>query len=107
MDDERSQFNRAIYNLYGFGQLKLDLENIDRARRHYQVLEAQTEAFIKANPHLSPRCLHLLRSNARFEAPLYSAFRDVLWAHYLKVRPHPDLREMAPRVVGAFLFAML
>ena len=43
----------------------------------------------------------------RFEALLYSAFRDVLWARYLKVRPHPDLREMAPQVVGAFLFAML
>ena len=80
MDDECAQFNHAIYNLYGFGQLKLDPENIGRARRHYPALQAQTDAFIAANPHLSSLQLQLLDANARFEAPLYSAFRDVLWA---------------------------
>ena len=94
MDDERAQFERSISNLYGFGQLKLDQENIGRARRHYTALEEQTDAFIAANPHLSSLQLQLLDANVRFKAPLYSAFRDLLWARYRKVRAHPDLGEL-------------
>ena len=98
-DDERAQFERSISNLYGFGQLKLDQENIGRARRHYTVLEEQTDAFIAANPHLSSLQLQLLDANVRFKAPLYSAFRDLLWARYRKVRAHPYLGELVAACV--------
>ena len=93
MDDERAQFNHAIYNLYGFGQLKLDQENIGRAR-HYPALQEQTEAFIAANPRLSSLQLQLLDANVCIKAPLYSAFCDLLWARYRKVLAHPDLGEL-------------
>ena len=81
MNSERAEFDRAIANLYGFKQLRLTPEYVVPARKHYPYLREQTAAFIAANSHrLSPLELQLLEANARLEGPLYSAFRDLLWA---------------------------
>ena len=99
MNSERAEFDRAIANLYGFKQLRLTPEYVVPAQRHYPALPAQTAAFITANPDLSARQLQLLEANARLEGPLYSAFRDLLWARYRGVRAHPDLPELVAACV--------
>jgi hypothetical protein len=98
-NDERARFDQAVRNLYGLWLLKLDPANVGDAEAFYPNLRAQTNAFIEANPDLSPLCLRLLRANARFEAPLYRAFADVLWSRYLGQRAQPDLKELAAACV--------
>ena len=101
MNSERAEFDRAIANLYGFKQLRLTPEYVVPARKHYPYLREQTAAFIAANSHrLSPLELQLLEANARLEGPLYSAFRDLLWARYQEVvRARPDLPELVAACV--------
>ena len=99
-DDERARFECSIAHLRGFGALKLDPRHRDQARGHYPALPAQTDAFIAANPDLSPLQLQLLEANARLEGPLYSAFRELLWARYRGgVRARPDLPELVAACV--------
>ena len=108
-DDERARFDRTIANLYGFKHLKLTPQYVVPAQRHYPALPAQrhypalpaqTAAFIAANPDLSTLQLQLLQANARLEGPLYSAFRELLWARYRGgVRARPDLPELVAACV--------
>ena len=99
MDSERAEFDRAIANLYGFKQLRLTPEYVVPARKRYPYLREQTDAFIAANPDLSTLQLQLLEANARLEGPLYSAFRELLWARYRGVRARPDLPELVAACV--------
>ena len=97
--DERAQFERVIENTYGFSLLELNPAWLRDARELYPHLEAQTEAFLAANPELSPLCVELLRANAHFQAPLHAAFREVLWARYTRARARPDLKDLVAACV--------
>ena len=102
--DERAQFERMIENMYGFNLLEFNPAWLRDAQELYPDLEAQTDAFIAANPDLSPLCVELLRANARFQSPLHAAFSEVLWALHPPARAPrpkgPGRRVRAPRVDG-------
>ena len=97
--DERAQFERMIENAYGFSLLEFNPAWLRDARELYPHLEAQTDAFLAANPDLSPLCVELLRATARFQSPLHAAFREVLWARYTHQRARPDLKDLVAACV--------
>ena len=53
-----------IENMYGFNLLEFNPAGLRDAQELYPDLEAQTDAFIAANPDFSTLCVELLRASA-------------------------------------------